>query len=69
MDQNFDKFGLFQGLQLSISRKMLLWGAPREMTTVQRDAIPEPILGTQIYNLDTNKLNLYTGAWEEIQSA
>ena len=38
------------------------------MTTTQRDAIPSPTGGLVIYNTSTNKLNLYTTAWEALTS-
>lgn len=42
--------------------------APR-MTTTQRDAIPSPAEGLEIYNLTTHKKNVYTGsAWEQVTS-
>lgn len=42
---------------------------PPKMTTVQRDAISAPVAGLMIYNTSTNKLNVYTTAWEQITSA
>lgn len=42
---------------------------PPRMTTVQRDAISSPAAGLIIYNTSTNKLNVYTTAWEVITSA
>ena len=41
------------------------------MTTTQRDAIASgsPAQKILIYNTTTNKLNIYTGSWEEITSA
>lgn len=41
---------------------------PPRMTTVQRDAIASPSAGMMIYNTSTNKLNVYTTAWEAITS-
>lgn len=38
------------------------------MTTTQRDAISTPPAGLVIYNSTTNKLNVYTTAWEAITS-
>ena len=38
------------------------------MTTTQRDAISSPAAGLVIYNTTTNKLNVYTTAWEAITS-
>lgn len=43
-------------------------GAPN-MTATQRDAIATPAKGLIIYNTDDDKLNVYTGTWEEITSA
>jgi len=42
---------------------------PPRMTTTQRDAISTPAAGLMIYNTTTNKLNVYTTAWEAITSA
>jgi hypothetical protein len=42
---------------------------PPRMTTVERDAIPSPTAGMVIYNTTTNKLNVYTTAWEAVTSA
>lgn len=42
---------------------------PPRMTTTQRDAITSPSAGMMVYNTSTNKLNVYTTAWEEITSA
>jgi hypothetical protein len=42
---------------------------PPRMTTAQRDAIASPTAGMVIYNSTTNKLNVYTTAWETITSA
>lgn len=39
------------------------------MSETERDAIPNPGKGWVIYNTDTDKLNVYTTAWEEITSA
>jgi hypothetical protein len=41
---------------------------PPRLTTLQRDAIAAPAEGLMIYNLDTHKLNVFTGTWEEIVS-
>jgi hypothetical protein len=41
---------------------------PPKMTTTQRDAISSPASGLVIYNTTTNKLNLYTTAWEAVTS-
>lgn len=38
------------------------------MTEDQRDLIVNPLSGLVIYNTDSNKLNLFTTAWEEITS-
>jgi len=42
---------------------------PPRMTTVQRDAITSVPAGLMIYNTTTNKLNVYTTAWEAVTSA
>jgi hypothetical protein len=42
---------------------------PPRMTTTQRDAISSPPAGLMIYNTSTDKLNVYTTAWEAITSA
>lgn len=42
---------------------------PPRMTTTQRNAIPAPTAGMVIYNTTTNKLNVYTTAWEAVTSA
>lgn len=42
---------------------------PPAMTTTQRDAISSPAAGLVIYNTSTNKLNVYTTAWEAVTSA
>lgn len=42
---------------------------PPRMTTTQRDAVASPTAGMMIYNTSTNKLNVYTTAWEAITSA
>lgn len=41
---------------------------PPRMTSTQRDAIATPAAGLIIYNTTTNKLNVYTTAWEVITS-
>ena len=41
---------------------------PPKMTTTQRNAISSPAAGLMIYNTTTNKLNVYTTAWEAITS-
>lgn len=38
------------------------------MTTTQRDAISSPATGLIVYNTTTNKLNIFTTAWEEVTS-
>lgn len=42
---------------------------PPRMDESARDLIPAPAVGLVIYNTTTNKLNLYTSAWEEVTSA
>ena len=43
---------------------------PPRMTTAQRNAIASPATGLIVYNTDTNKINVYTGAaWEAVTSA
>lgn len=44
-------------------------GGYPQYTTAERDAIASPAEGRVIYNTTTNKLNVYTGTWEEITSA
>jgi hypothetical protein len=39
-----------------------------KLTTTQRDALPSPQAGQLIYNTTTNKLNVYTTAWEQVTS-
>jgi hypothetical protein len=41
---------------------------PPRMTTAQRDAITSVPAGLMIYNTDTNKLNVFTTAWEAVTS-
>lgn len=41
---------------------------PPRMTTTQRNAISSPAEGLVIYNTTTQKLNLYTTAWETVTS-
>lgn len=41
---------------------------PPRMTTTQRDAVASPTAGMVVYNSTTNKLNVYTTAWEAITS-
>lgn len=41
---------------------------PPRMTTTQRGAISSPTAGMVIYNSTTNKLNVYTTAWEAVTS-
>jgi hypothetical protein len=53
-------------LEISSTTKGFL---PPRMTTVQRDAITSVPAGLMIYNTTTNKLNVYTTAWEVITSA
>lgn len=40
---------------------------PSRMTSTQRDALT-PSAGMVIYNTTTNKLNVYTTAWEAVTS-
>jgi len=42
---------------------------PPRMTTAQREQISSPPAGLMIYNTTTNKLNVYTTAWEAVTSA
>ena len=42
---------------------------PPRMTTAQRDLVASPTAGMVIYNSSTNKLNVYTTAWEAVTSA
>ena len=42
---------------------------PPRMTTTQRDNIASPTAGMVLYNSTTNKLNVYTTAWEAVTSA
>jgi hypothetical protein len=42
---------------------------PPRMTTTERNAITSPVAGLMIYNTTTNKLNVYTTAWEAVTSA
>ncbi len=42
---------------------------PPRMTSTQRDAVASPTAGMVIYNSTTNKLNVYTTAWEAVTSA
>lgn len=42
---------------------------PPRMTQTQRDAISSPTAGLVIYNLSTNKLNVYTTTWEAFTSS
>lgn len=59
---------LFQGKQLQRSRAILeLFQAPA-YTTTERNALLSPKRGQIIYNTTTNKLNVYTTAWEAITS-
>jgi hypothetical protein len=41
---------------------------PPRMTTAQRNAITSVPAGLMIYNTDTNKLNVFTTAWEAVTS-
>ena len=42
---------------------------PQRFTTSQRDLLTSLYLGKIIYNMTTNKLNVYTNlGWQEIQS-
>jgi len=41
---------------------------PPRMTTAERDLIDSPVAGLMIYNTTTNKLNVYTTAWEAVTS-
>jgi hypothetical protein len=36
------------------------------MTTAERNAVASPIVGMQVYNTTTNKLNVYDGSWTEV---
>lgn len=40
-----------------------------QLTTTARNNLVSPLLGTLIYNSTTNKLNVYTGSWEQVTSA
>jgi len=42
---------------------------PEQYTTTERDALTNLWKGRIIYNTTTNKLNVYTTAWEAITSA
>lgn len=53
-------------VQIDSSTKGFL---PPRMTTTERNAISSPAAGLIIYNTTTNKLNVYTTAWEAITSA
>lgn len=41
---------------------------PPRMTTTQRNAVASPTAGMVVYNSTTNKLNVYTTAWEAVTS-
>ena len=56
------------GAQLSLNSKSKGFLPPR-LTTTQRDAIVNITAGLIVYNTTTNKLNVYTTAWEAITSA
>jgi len=64
-----DKFKLTTGKQLVRTREILVnFQAPR-YTTTERNAITNPKQGQIIFNLTSNKLNVYSGTgWEEISS-
>lgn len=42
---------------------------PKRMTTAQRNALTGVFPGLIIYNVSTQKLNVYTTTWEQITSA
>lgn len=42
---------------------------PPRMTTTERNAISTPPAGLMIYNTTTNKLNVYTTAWQAVTSS
>ena len=43
---------------------------PQQVTTAQRDLLTSLYNGKIVYNVTTNKLNVYTtSGWEEIQSS
>jgi hypothetical protein len=53
-------------LDLSSTTKAFM---PPRMTTTQRNAVASPTAGMVVYNSTTNKLNVYTTAWEAVTSA
>lgn len=53
----------------SIVRAINLGFRPMNLTSTERDALTDLFLGKIIYNTTTNKLNVYTGSWEEITSS
>ena len=64
---NTDEAELSAQLEVRSTNKGFL--KPR-LTTTQRDAIPSPVAGLEIYNSTTAKMNFYTGdVWEVITSA
>jgi hypothetical protein len=42
---------------------------PSKLTSAQRDAIVSPPSGLLIFNITTNKLNVFTTVWEAVTSA
>jgi hypothetical protein len=59
---------LFRGRQLNRTREILeLFMAPK-YTTAERNTLVNPKKGQIIYNTTSDKLNVYTGSWEEITS-
>lgn len=53
-------------LDLTSTTKAFL---PPRMTTTERNAIPSPKAGMEIYNITTSKINYYTTSWQEVGGA
>lgn len=55
---------------MSVEEALRAVGGPPRYTTTNRDLIQAPYSGMLIYNITTNKLNIYVAAaWEAITSA
>jgi hypothetical protein len=55
------------GLETQMRNILAVLNSFPHLTTAERNAITAPVPGTVIFNTTTNKLNLYTTSWEEIE--
>jgi hypothetical protein len=65
-----DKYKFTTGQQLNKTREILVYFQAPRYTTTDRDLLKTPRQGQIVFNITTNKLNVYNGSsWEQITSS